>query len=122
MDVKRRRAKMKDDDFDSKRPDHPDFMCASELKKAEFSGIRHNSLTDQTEIWKVGEVAKVISKALMDQAVDKNAVLAMAMEDTFGIYDVAIEGMEPITDKERDKQEGKASKNVIVGLDGKTFH
>lgn len=113
---------MKDDDFDSKRPDHPDFMCASELKKAGFSGIRHNSLTDQTEIWKVGEVAKVISKALMDQAVDRNAVLAMAMEDTFGIYDVAIEGMEPITDKERDKQEGKASKNVIVGLDGKTFH
>ena len=45
---------MKGDDFDSKRPDHPDFMGASELKKAEFSGIRHNSLTDQTEIWKVG--------------------------------------------------------------------
>jgi len=113
---------MKDDDFDSKRPDHPDFMRASELKKAEFSGIRHNSLTDQMEIWKVGEVAKVIPKALMDQAVDKNAVLAMALEDTFGLYDVAIEGMEPITDRERDKQEGKASKNVIVGLDGKTFH
>ena len=30
-----------------------------------------------------GEVAKVIPQALMDRAVDRNAVIAMALEDVF---------------------------------------
>jgi hypothetical protein len=30
---------MATDDFDSKRPDHPDFMTALELKKHGFSGV-----------------------------------------------------------------------------------
>ena len=37
-----------------KRPDHPDFMDSSELRKIHFSGIRHNSISDEMEIWVVG--------------------------------------------------------------------
>lgn len=109
---------MNGSDFDSKRPDHPDFMDANELKKLGFSGLRHNQLSNQMEIWVCGNIAKVIPQKLMDQAVDKNAVIAMALEEVFGIYDVAIEGMQP----EREEQESRKSKNVIIGLDGKTFH
>jgi len=109
---------MKGDDFDSKRPDHPDFMDASELKKREFCGLRHNKLSNQMEIWKLGEVVKIIPQALMDRAVDKNAVIAMALEDVFGIYDVAIEGMEI----KEETDESKKAKNVIIGLDGKIIH
>ena len=49
---------MKGDDFDSKRPDHPDFMDASELKKREFCGLRHNKLSNQMEIWKLGKLPR----------------------------------------------------------------
>ena len=113
---------MNGSDFDSKRPDHPDFMDANELKRLGFSGLRHNQLSNQMEIWVCGSIAKVIPQKLMDQAVDKNAVIAMALEEVFGIYDVAIEGMQPMTDRERAEQERRKSKNVIIGLDGKTFH
>ena len=34
---------------DFKRPDHPDFMDSSELKKAKWSGIRNNSLSGDLE-------------------------------------------------------------------------
>jgi len=43
-------------DFDSKRPDHPDFMDHSELKKAGFSGLRSNALSSELEIWVDGEI------------------------------------------------------------------
>lgn len=43
------------------RPNHPDFMDASELKAMNFSGVRHNSLSDDTEIWIDGERVKIIS-------------------------------------------------------------
>ena len=39
-----------------KRPDHTDFMTSSELQKAEFTGSRHNSLTDTIEIWVLGDL------------------------------------------------------------------
>ena len=39
-----------------KRPDHYDFMDSSELKKIEWSGVRHNSITHRMELWIVGEV------------------------------------------------------------------
>ena len=56
-------------DFKSKdfreadRPDHPDFMDASELKKIEFTGVRHNSLDDSIEMWLVGERKFYVSVA-----------------------------------------------------------
>jgi len=40
---------------DFKRPDHTDFMTASELARIKFSGIRHNSITDFMELWVDGE-------------------------------------------------------------------
>lgn len=81
---------MSTEDFDSKRPDHPDFMATSELKKSEFSGIRVNSLSGDTEIWVAGEIRKVVDKRLL--AEHPNAAMANAMEDVFGLTDVGIEG------------------------------
>jgi hypothetical protein len=37
-----------------KRPDHPDFMDSSELAGIEFSGLRHNSISDYMEFWVLG--------------------------------------------------------------------
>lgn len=39
-----------------KRPDHPDFMDSSELKKKEFSGVRLNKISQEWEIWTVGDL------------------------------------------------------------------
>ena len=47
---------------DFKRPNHPDFMDSSELKKEKWSGIRNNSLTEDLECWIEGEVVVVSSK------------------------------------------------------------
>jgi hypothetical protein len=44
-----------------KRPDHPDFMDSSELRKMEFSGVRHNSIGNCMEIWILGEVTDSVS-------------------------------------------------------------
>ena len=41
---------------DFKRPVHPDFATSSELKKMEFTGIRENSITQEIEIWTVGDL------------------------------------------------------------------
>ena len=46
-----------------KRPSHYDFMMTSELKAAGFSGIRHNSISNDVEIWILGEIRQKISKA-----------------------------------------------------------
>ncbi len=81
---------MATDDFDSKRPDHSDFKVTSELKKSEFSGIRVNSLSGDTEIWVVGEIRKVVDKRLL--AEHANAAMAIAMEEVFGLNEVGIEG------------------------------
>jgi hypothetical protein len=43
-----------------KRPDHPDFMDASELKKIKFSGLRSNQIGLQTEIWVLGDIRATI--------------------------------------------------------------
>lgn len=55
-----------------KRPDHTDFMTASELKAASFSGLRHNSITDDMEIWVLGEIKKIVTK--WDQKSDPQAL------------------------------------------------
>jgi hypothetical protein len=46
-----------------KRPDHPDFMDATELKKTKFSGLRANQVGLQTEIWVLGEIVVAVSFA-----------------------------------------------------------
>jgi hypothetical protein len=44
-----------------KRPDHPDFMDASELAVTKFTGLRCNQLGLQTEIWVLGEMRASVS-------------------------------------------------------------
>ncbi len=39
-----------------KRPDHPDFLSSLELKQQKWSGIRSNSITQELEIWALGEL------------------------------------------------------------------
>lgn len=77
-------------DFDSKRPDHPDFMDHSELKKARFSGLRSNTLSSELEIWVDGEIRRRITSEAL--AKDGDGLIAIAMEDIFGLHDVAISG------------------------------
>lgn len=67
------------------RPNHPDFMVSSELKKEGFSGIRHNSLTDEAEIWLDGEIKATVSRA--EVAFDPDA-LNKAFEKVFALEDV----------------------------------
>jgi hypothetical protein len=77
-------------DFDSKRPDHPDFMDHSELKKAGFSGLRSNTLSSELEIWVDGEIRRRITSVALAEHGD--GLIAIAMEDIFGLHDVAISG------------------------------
>lgn len=46
-----------------KRPDHPDFMTSTELKKAEWTGVRQNEISREWEFWIVGEIKKRIPEA-----------------------------------------------------------
>lgn len=57
---------------DFKRPNHPDFMDSSELKKAQWSGVRHNTIAAQTEIWVNGEILASVSDLLA--AANPNAI------------------------------------------------
>jgi len=43
------------------RPDHPDFKTSSELKKANWSGQRMNTITNCAEIWLMGNLEASIS-------------------------------------------------------------
>ena len=51
---------------DFKRPNHSDFMTSEELRKSEFTGIRHNSLTDYLEIWVLGKKEAEMPKRVAD--------------------------------------------------------
>jgi hypothetical protein len=83
---------MSTEDFDSKRPDHPDFMTQGELKKAEFSGMRYNTLSEEVELWLLGEIKKVVTKN--ELALDPNAYIAMAISEVFKI-EVSYAGERP---------------------------
>lgn len=51
---------------DFRRPNHPDFMTTSELKKEQWSGIRHNALSQNCEIWLLGEIRASVSPELVE--------------------------------------------------------
>lgn len=61
-----------------KRPNHPDFFTAEELKKAKFTGIRQNNIGVCWEFWILGEIVKTVTyeqvainpKALRDAHVE----------------------------------------------------
>lgn len=70
---------------DFKRPDHPDFMTSSELKAANFSGQRVNSVTGDWELWVQGECVRRVTQAEVKrdgQAINK------AMAEYFGLEEV----------------------------------
>lgn len=73
------RGNLKTENF--KRPSHMDFMTSEELKKAEFSGLRANSVTEDLEIWVFGELRKRISRFAWEN--NPNAI-ADAMQEIFG--------------------------------------
>ena len=66
------------------RPDHPDFKTESELRKANWSGIRINSMTNEWEIWIDGERKAYGAKK------DKEA-FHKAYADVFGFEAVSTE-------------------------------
>lgn len=45
------------------RPNHPDFMDSTELRKTRFTGLRHNSLSNEAEIWILGHVVERVTEA-----------------------------------------------------------
>lgn len=65
-----------------KRPNHPDFMDSSELKKIRFSGVRQNQMALQWEFWILGNVERTVSFA--DVAKDSLA-LTRAHVDLFAM-------------------------------------
>ncbi len=70
---------------DFKRPNHPDFMSTSELAQAMFTGIRHNSLTDDAEIWLLGNIEARVTKA---QTQINPRAISQAYEEVFGLLEV----------------------------------
>lgn len=76
---------------DFKRPNHTDFMDSSELKKLEFSGIRHNNLIQTMEIWVLGEVkGSLPDHEVMLYPEKFNALYA----DIFGLNEVKVDGVD----------------------------
>lgn len=67
---------------DFKRPDHPDFMTALELAKIEFTGMRHNSLTDDCEIWILGNLERRITR---EEVKLNPTAISRAYEEVFGL-------------------------------------
>jgi hypothetical protein len=46
---------------DFKRPDHDDFATSAELSARRFTGIRHNSITNEQELWVEGHIKLAMS-------------------------------------------------------------
>ena len=76
---------------DFKRPNHPDFMFASELEKIKWSGLRHNSLSNDAEIWVLGEVVERVSKL---QVQLNPLAINQAYEKVFGLKEVMPDTMD----------------------------
>lgn len=67
------------------RPNHPDAMDASELKRIEFTGIRKNNLDRSVECWLMGELRFYVSE--MEYALSQDA-FARKYEEVFALYKV----------------------------------
>ena len=81
----------KDTEPDFKRPNHPDFMDSSELKKLQFSGVRANKLTQQMEIWLLGEVRASMAMKTVKLFPEKWERL---YAEIFALEEVKVEGTE----------------------------
>lgn len=67
---------------EEKRPNHPDYATAVELKAMGFSGIRYNTLVSEVEIWVEGRMAKSLPAPNMQPEPEQ---LAKAYREVFGI-------------------------------------
>lgn len=76
---------------DFKRPDHNDFSTASELAKKRFNGIRHNSISNDIEMWVMGEV--VFSCSETERALAPG-IWEKKFKDYFGLHEVQVIGKE----------------------------
>ena len=63
-------------------------MTHGELKKIEFSGVRHNSISNEVEIWAVGEIRETIPRTAL--ILDAQLAIAQAIERVFGIHYVIV--------------------------------
>ena len=70
---------------DFKRPNHPDFMDSTELRKMHFSGMRTNSITEDFEVWVNGYCVTAVPKQTV--ALDPLAI-NKAMQDAFDLHNV----------------------------------
>lgn len=68
-----------------KRPSHPDFSDSLELVDMKWSGVRHNAILDQLEIWKLGVLAASMSASIANQFPEKWEEL---YSRTFGLDNV----------------------------------
>lgn len=68
-----------------KRSNHPDFLTATELKAKKFSGIRHNSITGNAEIWLLGDLIREVTRA---QATMNPHALDNAISEVFALGEV----------------------------------
>lgn len=71
------------------RPNHEDFMTSSELSKKDFSGLRHNSLTEEYEIWLNGKIEHVITQE--QRALNPN-IIEERWAELFHLDDVSTRG------------------------------
>lgn len=67
------------------RPGHPDFMHSSELRQIGFCGLRHNSLTEDYEIWLDGKIEHLITK---QQRTLDPSIVERKWAEIFGLDDV----------------------------------
>lgn len=69
-----------------KRPGHSDFKDAKELKGENFTGVRHNSITDCLEIWTWGDLRDSMPCETCREQPEKWLKL---YADIFGLEEVA---------------------------------
>lgn len=70
-----------------KRSSHSDFATGKELSEANFSGVRHNSLANQLEIWVLGNLAGAMAYELAQSRPD---LWESLYRDVFGLNDVTV--------------------------------
>ena len=70
------------------RPNHPDFMDSSELKRMEWTGVRQNEISREWEFWIVGEI-----KERVHETVATPQKLKQVHMDLFGLRGDRFDGL-----------------------------
>ena len=70
------------------RPNHPDFMDSSELRRMEWTGVRQNEISREWEFWIVGEI-----KERVHETVATPEKLKQVHMDLFGLRGDRFDGL-----------------------------